>query len=48
MKRKPTTHDMKKDLGLPKSIYNEGVPTASNNTPYSFVWKEGNAFRITQ
>lgn len=54
------TYDMEKVLGLPKlptniiyykrqlSIYNEGIHSASTDTPYCFVWKEGRAGRGAQ
>ncbi|CAH0553148.1 unnamed protein product [Brassicogethes aeneus] len=59
-KLETATYDIEKVLGLPKlptnivyykrqlSIYNEGVHTSSNDTPYCFVWKEGTAGRGAQ
>nr|CAI5837459.1 unnamed protein product [Callosobruchus analis] len=54
------TYDMEKVLGLPKlptnivyykrqlNIYNEGIHSGSNNTPYCFLWREGVAGRGAQ
>ncbi|XP_050504305.1 uncharacterized protein LOC126883102 [Diabrotica virgifera virgifera] len=54
------SYDMEKVLGLPKlstnivyykrqlGIYNEGIHSASTNTPYCFLWKEGVAGRGAQ
>ncbi|XP_050509244.1 uncharacterized protein LOC126886381 [Diabrotica virgifera virgifera] len=54
------SYNMEKVLGLPKlstnivyykrqlGIYNEGIHSASTNTPYCFLWKEGVAGRGAQ